>query len=220
MQVTSVRNNNAGYKTNAYPNVVQWSPEMRDFHQTLQQFTFGKTYNDLKQDPQYGTMWAVFEQLLTRVTPSALQLKQDKTWTEEKHAEKCRRLEEILDYQAQLLRGWAKNPDDIHILRGPADDLPERFMIATIPSSPGMEKHQSISILVHNDIVAADLNDPFRPIVPTVIEDKGKFWVTSSNNTTLGADNKSGVVAGLMAAHHFLTNPELPHSKIKLELIR
>jgi tripeptide aminopeptidase len=53
---------------------------------------------------------------------------------------------------------------------------------------------------------------------PHLAQKVGHDIITASGTTLLGADDKAGVAILLTAAQHLLTNPQIPHGKIRLAL--
>ncbi len=51
---------------------------------------------------------------------------------------------------------------------------------------------------------------------PYLAEKVGEDLITASGLTLLGADDKAGVAIIMTAARHLLTNPEIPHGKIRI----
>jgi tripeptide aminopeptidase len=51
---------------------------------------------------------------------------------------------------------------------------------------------------------------------PELAKKQGHTIITASGATLLGADDKAGVSILMTAAHHLLSNPDLPHGKIRL----
>lgn len=225
MQLASVQNRSYQQSYRVKPIQSGETGSSMAFYRTMQSISFGRNLDDLKEheNPLMALMWKTFDRLVTQVTPSALGEKQNaKYFNQEVYEKKCLRLEQILDDEQKMLKSWSKSPGDVTFLRGPEDGLPERLMIATVKGSKGLENHKPIAILVHNDIVALDIEDPFREIKTTVVPNdkkEGRHWYTSSSETTLGADNKSGVAAGLTAMHYYLQNPEQPHPPIQMIFI-
>ena len=89
----------------------------------------------------------------------------------------------------------------------------------TSPDSSGT----NVKPIVHKNYDGSDIVLPddetqiIRPVDhPDLNEQIGNDVITASGTTLLGADNKSGVAAIMDAAHHFMTNPELKHGKIRI----
>ncbi|MBO0935712.1 peptidase T [Fibrella sp. HMF5335] len=82
--------------------------------------------------------------------------------------------------------------------------------------------------IIHHAWDGSDIELPDRenatdaPIVirradhPDLAEQVGNDIITASGTTLLGADNKSGIAAIMAAAEYLMTNPEVPHGRIRL----
>lgn len=82
--------------------------------------------------------------------------------------------------------------------------------------------------IIHYAWDGTDIELPFRenaadsPIIirradhPDLDQQVGNDIITASGTTLLGADNKSGIAAIMAAAEYLMTNPEVPHGRIRL----
>lgn len=101
-------------------------------------------------------------------------------------------------------------------------DVPVIGFIAHVDTSPEMSG-AGVKPIVHRDYDGRDLVLPDDPTavlrvadMPYLGECLGHDIVTASGTTLLGADNKSGVAAIMMAAEWLMTHPEIPHGAIRI----
>ncbi|MGB3801353.1 MAG: peptidase T [Lewinella sp.] len=114
------------------------------------------------------------------------------------------------------------------------------YVYATLPATPGHEtapvicfcSHMDTSPdasgtdvkpIVHRDYDGGDLTLPLGNKVVIrasefagLSDNIGQTIVTSSGDTLLGADNKSGIAAIMAAVEHLLQNPHIPHGRLRL----
>jgi tripeptide aminopeptidase len=91
--------------------------------------------------------------------------------------------------------------------------------VDTAPDCSGKD----VKPLVHRNYQGQDLVLPDDPSVvirmqehPDLSSQIGNDLVTASGKTLLGADNKAGVAAIMDAVHTWMTNPSIPHGKIRI----
>lgn len=91
--------------------------------------------------------------------------------------------------------------------------------VDTSPDAPAT----GVKPLVHENYQGQDLvlpDDPFIVISPEKFpylrEQMGNDLITASGTTLLGADDKAGVAAIMDAASIWMSNPEIPHGRIRL----
>jgi tripeptide aminopeptidase len=116
------------------------------------------------------------------------------------------------------------------------------YVMATIPATPGYEQAPVVAFLAHVD-TAPDFSgegvkpivhrnyagqalvlpddprqviDPANPMYADLLTAVGKDVITASGTTLLGADDKAGIAIIMTAAQHLLSNPQIPHGKIRI----
>lgn len=116
------------------------------------------------------------------------------------------------------------------------------YVMASIPATPGYEQSPVVAFLAHVD-TAPDFSgegvtpivhrnyagqalilpddprqiiDPANPMYADLLTAVGKDVITASGTTLLGADDKAGIAIIMTAAQHLLSNPQIPHGKIRI----
>jgi tripeptide aminopeptidase len=91
--------------------------------------------------------------------------------------------------------------------------------VDTSPDCPGA----GVQPVLHPNYQGQTISLPQNPDVkiqpnqhPDLLQQIGNDIVTASGHTLLGADNKAGVTAIMMAVQYLLQNPSLPHGTIKI----
>ena len=112
------------------------------------------------------------------------------------------------------------------------------YVIARLPSSPGMEALPAVGLIAHMDtsseVSGKDVNAILveeydgRPIKlaaglcldpasePDLMANKGKAIIHTDGNTLLGADDKAGIAVIMGAAEYLLAHPEIKHGPVEL----
>ncbi|PPK85721.1 peptidase T [Neolewinella xylanilytica] len=140
--------------------------------------------------------------------------------------------------QLDLARVLVEELRDLGVMDAELD--PHGYVYATIPATPGHEAAPVICFCSHMDTSpdasgtnvkplvheAYDGSDIELPLGNRVIlrandfeglrENLGQTIVTSSGDTLLGADNKSGIAAIMAAVEYLLQHPAIPHGKLRI----
>ncbi|NBU63795.1 MAG: peptidase T [Chloroflexia bacterium] len=116
------------------------------------------------------------------------------------------------------------------------------YVLATIPATPGYEQAPVVAFLAHVDtapdfsgegvkpIIHANYDgrvivlpddprqviDPSNPMYANILTAVGKDVITASGTTLLGADDKAGIAIIMTAAQQLLSDPSIPHGKIRI----
>ena len=113
---------------------------------------------------------------------------------------------------------YATVPATIDPAEGPVPVIGLIAHIDTSPDAPG----DDVEPILHRDYDGGVIELPLGGTVldpehmPDLAEHVGHDLITSSGDTLLGADDKSGVAAILTAVGHLLAHPELPRPTLRL----
>ncbi len=101
-------------------------------------------------------------------------------------------------------------------------DLPTIALIAHMDTAPDMTGKGVSPIITKNydgkDIILSEKDNIVLTVEdnPYLLQKKGKTLITTNGYTLLGADNKAGIVEIFGAIEYFISNPNIPHPKIRV----
>lgn len=119
-------------------------------------------------------------------------------------------------------------------------DTEHCYVYATIPASQGCENASVLGFIAHMDTSPAVTDTNVKPRVvenydgqdivlntaenivmkvsdfPELLSYVGKDLIVTDGTTLLGADDKAGIAEIMAMAEYFLSNPDVPHGKIRI----